>query len=134
MTRPKKEYCEKELDTTEDEKKVLELKLSDSETAIEELEGSIATLAEELEALEEFWGSLPRSMFTLFETCIEPLNVRPVLEQQPENLKALVRRMIALEPLEKYEAALDDARSVLRACPGHDVANRMQHLFSGRQR
>merc|ERR1712127_167499 len=27
----KKEYCEKELDTTEDEKKVLELKLSDSE-------------------------------------------------------------------------------------------------------
>merc|ERR550534_2141073 len=44
----KKEYCEKELDTTEDEKKVLELKLSDSETAIEELEGSIATLIEEI--------------------------------------------------------------------------------------
>jgi len=48
----KKEYCEKELDTTEDEKKVLELKLSDSETAIEELEGSIATLTEEIAALQ----------------------------------------------------------------------------------
>jgi len=50
-----------------------------------------------------------------------------VLEKEPDNLKALVRRMLALEPLEKYEAALEDARKVLRFCPGHEVANRIQH-------
>jgi len=50
-----------------------------------------------------------------------------VLERDPENLKALVRRMIALEPLEKYERALEDARHILRHCPGHEVANKVQH-------
>jgi len=48
----KKEYCDKEFDTSEDTKKELDLKVSDSATAIEELEGSIATLAEEIAALE----------------------------------------------------------------------------------
>eukprot|EP00419_Tripos_fusus_P054991 CAMPEP_0172797494 /NCGR_PEP_ID=MMETSP1075-20121228/413_1 /TAXON_ID=2916 /ORGANISM="Ceratium fusus, Strain PA161109" /LENGTH=692 /DNA_ID=CAMNT_0013634721 /DNA_START=67 /DNA_END=2145 /DNA_ORIENTATION=+ len=47
----KKEYCGKELDSSEDKKKVLDLKVSDSETAIEELEGSIATLTEDIAAL-----------------------------------------------------------------------------------
>merc|ERR1712113_789880 len=47
----KKEYCDKEFDTSEDKKKELELKVSDSATAIEELEGSIATLTEEIAAL-----------------------------------------------------------------------------------
>merc|ERR1719410_1058009 len=42
----KKEYCEKQLDTSDDKKKELEIALSDSETAIEELEGGIATLTE----------------------------------------------------------------------------------------
>jgi len=48
----KKEYCDKEFDTSEDHKKELDLKVSDSATAIEELEGSIATLKEEIAALE----------------------------------------------------------------------------------
>jgi len=47
----KKEYCDKEFDTSEDKKKELDLKVTDSATAIEELEGSIATLAEEIAAL-----------------------------------------------------------------------------------
>mmetsp|Transcript_67825 Transcript_67825/g.130950 ORF Transcript_67825/g.130950 Transcript_67825/m.130950 type:complete len:692 (-) Transcript_67825:39-2114(-) len=47
----KKEYCGKELDSSEDKKKVLDLKVSDSATAIEELEGSIATLTEDIAAL-----------------------------------------------------------------------------------
>jgi len=50
-----------------------------------------------------------------------------VLESQPDNLKALIRRMVALEPLEKYERALEDARCVLRHAPSNDVANRLQH-------
>merc|ERR1711977_769058 len=53
-----------------------------------------------------------------------------VLERDPENTKALVRRMIALEPLEKYERALEDARHILRHYPGHDVANKVQHRLS----
>jgi len=48
----KKEYCDKEFDTSEDKKKELDLKVSDSATAIEELEGSIATLTEEIAALK----------------------------------------------------------------------------------
>jgi len=61
-----------------------------------------------------------------------------VLEQQPDNLKALARRMLALEPLEKHERALEDARRVLRHCPGHEAANKVQHrlgkLVRDRQR
>merc|ERR1719428_1341336 len=53
-----------------------------------------------------------------------------VLEREPENLKALIRRMIALEPLEKYERALEDARTILRHCPGHEAANKVQHRLS----
>merc|ERR1719499_64656 len=48
----KKEYCDKEFDTSEDKKKELDLKVSDSATAMEELEGSIATLTEEISALK----------------------------------------------------------------------------------
>jgi len=47
----KKEYCDKELDASEDKKKELDLKVSDSATAIDELEGSIAALTEEIAAL-----------------------------------------------------------------------------------
>jgi len=53
-----------------------------------------------------------------------------VLEHEPDNLKALIRRMIALEPMEKYEKALADARHVLRLCPSNEVANKVQHRLS----
>jgi stress-induced-phosphoprotein 1 len=53
-----------------------------------------------------------------------------VLEQQPGNLKALLRRMLALEPLEKYEQALADARLVIQQAPGNEAANKMQHRLS----
>merc|ERR1719220_2989740 len=48
----KKAYCEKLLDTTDDKQKALTLSISDSQVAIEELEGSIAKLTEEIAALE----------------------------------------------------------------------------------
>jgi len=60
-----------------------------------------------------------------FHRVVEETNF--VLENQPENAKALMRRMQALEPLEKYEKALEDARHVLRLVPGNDLANKMQH-------
>jgi len=47
----KKAYCEKELDTAEDEKKVLDVKLSDLEKTIDDMKETISTLAEEIDAL-----------------------------------------------------------------------------------
>jgi len=60
-----------------------------------------------------------------FKKVVEEANF--VLEQQPDNTKALLRRMLALEPLEKYEAALADARRVIQLAPGNEPANKLQH-------
>lgn len=68
------------------------------------------------------------SQLSNFWAVVEETNI--VLENQPDNAKALMRRMQALEPLEKYEAALADAREVLRLVPGNDLANKMQHRLS----
>merc|ERR1719478_555715 len=56
------------------------------------------------------------SQLSNFHAVVEETNF--VLQHQPDNAKALMRRMQALEPLEKYEAALADARHVLRLVPG----------------
>merc|ERR1719320_744 len=58
----KKEYCEKQLDMTEDKKKELEISLSDSETAIEEMQGSIEKLTEEIAALKKGIKALDKSV------------------------------------------------------------------------
>merc|ERR550514_1196963 len=39
-------------------------------------------MAEDFDAYR-YYGTLPRAMFTLFETCLEPLNIRPVVEDMP---------------------------------------------------
>jgi len=49
----KKEYCEVEIDKTEDNKKVLQNEISDLETAIDNAKESIATLKTEIEALDD---------------------------------------------------------------------------------
>jgi len=49
----KKEYCEKQIDVTEDSLKGLELSVSDLGKAIADHKESIATLAEEIEALSD---------------------------------------------------------------------------------
>merc|ERR1719395_378099 len=49
----KKEYCEKQIDQTEDKVKELELTISDLSKAIADAKEGIATLAEEIEALED---------------------------------------------------------------------------------
>jgi stress-induced-phosphoprotein 1 len=53
-----------------------------------------------------------------------------VLRVQPENLKARLRRMLALEPMEKYREAMADCRFVLSWDPQNDLANKMQHRLS----
>merc|ERR1719399_2542402 len=49
----KKEYCEAEIDKTEDTKKVLRNKVSDLETAIDDASESITNLKAEIEALDD---------------------------------------------------------------------------------
>jgi len=56
--------------------------------------------------------------------CSESLNL------VPGNLKALIRRGLAYEALEKMEKALDDFRAVLLVDPNVDVANKASHRIS----
>jgi hypothetical protein len=58
----KKEYCELQFDTTDDQKKSLEQKISDLETAIADAEEGIATTKSELEALEDGIKKLDKSV------------------------------------------------------------------------
>merc|ERR1719263_2383734 len=58
----KKEYCEKELDTAEDNKKVLEQAIADAETAIDDAKETMATAADEIKALETGIKDLDKSV------------------------------------------------------------------------
>merc|ERR1719507_291121 len=58
----KKEYCSTQLDATDDKRKGLEQSISDSETAIEEMDGAIATLVMEINALEAGIRALDKSV------------------------------------------------------------------------
>jgi stress-induced-phosphoprotein 1 len=50
-----------------------------------------------------------------------------VLEHEPRNEKALLRRALAFEALEKYRLALQDIREALAINPGNKLANEAQH-------
>jgi len=58
----KKEYCEAEIDKTEDKVKQLQNAMADSETAIEEMKGSIQQLVAEILALESGIIALDKSV------------------------------------------------------------------------
>merc|ERR1719453_1318093 len=58
----KKAYCSEEFDKTDDQKKGLEQNIADSETAIEELDGAIATLRDEIASLNAGIKALDRSV------------------------------------------------------------------------
>merc|ERR1711865_189261 len=91
--------------------------------------------AEALGLCEEPEGSLALSIRNNRAACYHQLSdfhavikdTNFVLEREPLNVKALMRRMLALEPLERYEKALQDARAVLVQDPRNEVANKVQH-------
>jgi len=58
----KKEYCEGQMDQGEDKKKALELSLSDSESAISEMEGAIGSFKEDIEGLEAGLKALDKAV------------------------------------------------------------------------
>jgi len=53
-----------------------------------------------------------------------------VLKIQPQNVKALIRRGIAYEALEKFQLGLDDMRQVLQLDPGASVAQQASHRIN----
>merc|ERR1719198_1935638 len=63
----KKEWCESEIDKTEDNKKVLENKVSDLETAIDDAKESITTLKAEIEALDDGIRALDKEVADYIE-------------------------------------------------------------------
>lgn len=60
-----------------------------------------------------------------FQAVIEDTSC--VIEIDPQNMKALLRRGLAFEGLERYRSALADIRAVLAIDPTVEVANRAQH-------
>merc|ERR1719502_1349193 len=58
----KKAYCEAEFDKSDDKKKALERTISDLEKTIEEDKGTVATLTEEIKALEDGIVKLDREV------------------------------------------------------------------------
>ena len=50
-----------------------------------------------------------------------------VIQEQPDNQKALLRRALAYEGLERYRLALQDIRHLLSVNPNVDAANKAQH-------
>lgn len=101
-------------------------------------EDALAKYGEALECCEDPEGELALALRNNRAACSHQLGdfgavVREasfVLERQPANAKALARRMLALEPLERYQAALADARALLRQDPRHETANKTQHRLS----
>eukprot|EP00403_Amphidinium_massartii_P039253 CAMPEP_0178439734 /NCGR_PEP_ID=MMETSP0689_2-20121128/36334_1 /TAXON_ID=160604 /ORGANISM="Amphidinium massartii, Strain CS-259" /LENGTH=739 /DNA_ID=CAMNT_0020062323 /DNA_START=62 /DNA_END=2281 /DNA_ORIENTATION=- len=64
----KVEYCEKQLDTTDDKKKVLEQSISDLDIRIEEATDAISTLSDELKTLEKGIKALDKEVAEATET------------------------------------------------------------------
>merc|ERR1719380_339443 len=60
----KKEYCEAQFDFADDKKKGLERSISDTEKAIEDANGMIATLVDEIKALSDGIVELDRNVAT----------------------------------------------------------------------
>jgi len=58
----KKDWCNAEIDKTEDNKKILENKVSDTETAIDDAKESISTLGSEIEALDDGIKALDKTV------------------------------------------------------------------------
>jgi len=63
----KKEYCDTQLDQSEDKKKELEQSVADSSKSIDDMEGLLVTLVEEIKALEAGIKALDKSVVEAFE-------------------------------------------------------------------
>jgi stress-induced-phosphoprotein 1 len=98
-------------------------------------EEAIPAYTKALEACEDQNGTLALKIRNNRAACYQQLSAYQkvvddtthVLEFEPKNLKALIRRGLALEALERFRMALSDIRAALAIDPGMDIANRAQH-------
>lgn len=100
-----------------------------------DFEGAIKKYTQALKATEDKQGQLAVSIMNNRAACNQQLSnfsaviddTTAVLEVNPDNVKALIRRALALEAKERYRIALADIRKVLAIDPTVDIANRAQH-------
>lgn len=98
-------------------------------------EDAIPKYAEALEACESLSSDVAVAILNNRAACNQQLSnfgavvddTTVVLESQPRNIKALLRRALAFEGLERYRTALNDVRQVLMLDPKHPVGNQLQH-------
>ncbi|KAJ0404143.1 hypothetical protein P43SY_008701 [Pythium insidiosum] len=98
-------------------------------------ERAIELYTEALEASDRQDSPLALSCYNNRAACNQQLSafsavVRDcthVLEYEPQNQKALLRRALAYEGLERYRLALQDIRTLLSINPNIEIANKAQH-------
>ncbi|GLD95602.1 hypothetical protein PINS_up004279 [Pythium insidiosum] len=98
-------------------------------------ERAIELYTEALEASDRQDSPLALSCYNNRAACNQQLSafsavVRDcthVLEYEPQNQKALLRRALAYEGLERYRLALQDIRTLLTINPNIEIANKAQH-------
>ena len=72
----KKDWCNAEIDKTEDNKKILENKVSDTETAIDDAKESISTLNTEIEVLDDGIKALDKEVAEYTENQVGMLSTQ----------------------------------------------------------
>uniref|UniRef100_K3X3Q4 Hsp70-Hsp90 organising protein n=1 Tax=Globisporangium ultimum (strain ATCC 200006 / CBS 805.95 / DAOM BR144) TaxID=431595 RepID=K3X3Q4_GLOUD len=98
-------------------------------------EKAIEHYSEALEVCDDQSSTLALSCYNNRAACNQQLSnfsavIRDcshVLEFEPENQKALLRRALAYEGLERYRLALQDIRTLNSINPNIDIANKAQH-------
>jgi predicted nucleic acid-binding Zn-ribbon protein len=98
----KKAYCEKEIDTAEDEKKMLEVNIADLEKAIADAEEQISTLADEIAALAKGIKDLDASVKEATETRQEENDLYKTTMQEDTAAKEVLK--MAKNRLAKFYA------------------------------
>ena len=96
---------------------------------------AIDLYTEALEACQDKTASLAISCHNNRAACHQQMSnyqaviedCTAVLDVDPENQKALLRRGLAYEGLERYRLALQDIRALLAINPNVDTANKAQH-------
>ncbi|KDO16555.1 hypothetical protein SPRG_17929, partial [Saprolegnia parasitica CBS 223.65] len=100
-----------------------------------QFEKAIGIYTEAIEACEKDSSPVAISCYNNRAACHQQLSnfsavIRDcshVLEVEPTNQKALLRRGLAYEGLERYRLALQDIRALLALDPSIDIANKAQH-------
>lgn len=98
-------------------------------------DGAIAKYSEAIEACSDKAGPVAIGCYNNRAACYQQQSnyqcviedTSHVLEVDPQNTKALLRRGLAFEGMERFKLALQDMKALLYIDPRMDVANKAQH-------